>query len=190
MTPPELRGERVLLRPVRASDARDRQAHGWDAEVERGYGRSITARPMADDEAAAWLAEVTASQADGFRWVVDVDGAAVGETALLRVDLDKELNATYVVGMFGSAVLGKGIGRDVTRTVLTHGFTTLGLHRIDLRVLEFNTRAIASYRACGFVEEGRERESCRLDGRWYDDIMMSILDREFAALRSGDAPPA
>jgi RimJ/RimL family protein N-acetyltransferase len=181
MTPPVLRGERVLLRPARASDARDRRAHGWDAEVERGYGRSITSRPMTDEEAATWLAEVTDAQADGFRWIVDVDGTAVGETALLRVDLEKELNATYVVGMFGSAVLGQGIGRDVTRTVLAHGFTTLGLHRIDLRVLEFNARAIASYRACGFVEEGRERESCRLDGRWYDDVMMSILDHEFAA---------
>jgi RimJ/RimL family protein N-acetyltransferase len=32
------------------------------------------------------------------------------------------------------------------------------------------------------VEEGRERESCWVDGRWCDDIVMGRLDREFAAL--------
>jgi RimJ/RimL family protein N-acetyltransferase len=58
----------------------------------------------------------------------------------------------------------------------------MGLHRIDLRVLEFNTGAIACYRRCGFVEEGRERESCCIDGQWYDDVVMGVLDREFHAL--------
>ena len=30
-------------------------------------------------------------------------------------------------------------------------FGILGLHRIDLRVLAYNTRAISCYRRCGFV---------------------------------------
>jgi RimJ/RimL family protein N-acetyltransferase len=36
----------------------------------------------------------------------------------------------------------------------------MNLHRVDLRVLAFNDGAIASYRKCGFVQEGCERESC------------------------------
>ena len=47
-------------------------------------------------------------------------------------------------------------------------------------MLDFNDRAIAAYRACGFVEEGRERESCWVEGRWHDDVIMGVLDREFA----------
>ena len=35
----------------------------------------------------------------------------------------------------------------------------------------------------GFAEEGRLRESVLHDGRWYDEVLMSILDHEWAARR-------
>ena len=35
---------------------------------------------------------------------------------------------------------------------------TLGLHRVGLRVLAYNDRAIRCYKKCGFREEGRERQ--------------------------------
>jgi len=31
--------------------------------------------------------------------------------------------------------------------------------------------------------EGRQRESVLHDGRWYDEVLMSILDHEWAARR-------
>jgi RimJ/RimL family protein N-acetyltransferase len=55
----------------------------------------------------------------------------------------------------------------------------MNLHRVDLRVLAFNDGAIAAYRKWGFVAEGRERESCWLDGQWHDDIIMGLLAAEF-----------
>ena len=33
------------------------------------------------------------------------------------------------------------------------------------------------------VEEGRHRESVLHDGRWYDEVLMSILDHDWAARR-------
>ena len=59
---------------------------------------------------------------------------------------------------------------------LRHAFGKLGMHRVDLKVLADNARAIAAYRACGFVE-----------GSWHDDVVMGVLDREFAALDPGPA---
>jgi hypothetical protein len=35
----------------------------------------------------------------------------------------------------------------------------------------------------GFVEEGRLRDSVLHDGHWYDEVLMSILDHEWAARR-------
>ena len=57
-------------------------------------------------------------------------------------------------------------------------FDTLQLHRVDLRVLSFNVRALRCYEKCGFVREGVERESAFVDGARVDDVMMSL---EFAA---------
>jgi RimJ/RimL family protein N-acetyltransferase len=48
-------------------------------------------------------------------------------------------------------------------------------------VLAYNTRAIACYRACGFVEEGGERQAALVDGSWHDFVIMSILEADPAA---------
>ena len=49
-------------------------------------------------------------------------------------------------------------------------------------MLAFNEHAIAAYLKCGFVVEGRERESCLMDGRWHDDLIMGVLEHEYRAL--------
>ena len=59
----------------------------------------------------------------------------------------------------------------------------MGLHRVQLDVAPFNPAGIRAYEKVGFVEEGRRRASVWHDGRWYDQIMMSILENEWAAGR-------
>jgi RimJ/RimL family protein N-acetyltransferase len=61
----------------------------------------------------------------------------------------------------------------------------MNMHRVDLEVDESNGRGIACYRKVGFVEEGRLRESRFSRGRYWDTIVMSILEDEFRA-RHGD----
>jgi len=46
-------------------------------------------------------------------------------------------------------------------------------------VFEFNERAIRAYRRCGFVIEGRSRESIWRDGRWWDELAMSVLESDW-----------
>ena len=50
----------------------------------------------------------------------------------------------------------------------------LGAHRVDLHVLAYNDRAIASYRAAGFEVEGIERDAVMTDRGFYaDDVVMA-----------------
>jgi RimJ/RimL family protein N-acetyltransferase len=70
------------------------------------------------------------------------------------------------------------------RIIVGYGFREMGLHRIRLAVAPFNLAGIRAYQKAGFVEEGRRREPVLHDGRWYDEVLMSILDREWAARRS------
>ena len=51
-------------------------------------------------------------------------------------------------------------------------------------VLEYNHRAIACYKKCGFVQECVLRETAFVDGVWHDDILMSILEDEYRAISS------
>jgi RimJ/RimL family protein N-acetyltransferase len=86
--------------------------------------------------------------------------------------------ASFAIGIDEPSLLGQGLGKEATRLVLTHAFGPAALHRVDLRVLAYNTRAISCYRACGFLEEGRERQAALVDGTWHDFVIMSILESD------------
>ena len=67
--------------------------------------------------------------------------------------------------------------------MVDHALGSLGLHRVALSVFAFNERAIRAYERVGFVTEGRSHEAIWRDGRWWDEIHMSVLEPEWRARR-------
>jgi len=63
--------------------------------------------------------------------------------------------------------------------LLRHGFLTLNLNRVFLRVFETNPRAIRSYEKAGFIHEGRLRQAEFRDGQYVDILLMSVLRSEW-----------
>ena len=53
-----------------------------------------------------------------------------------------------------------------------------------MRVLDFNSRAIAAYEKVGFVIEGRERQAARVGDDWHDDIIMGLIAEDFRLSRA------
>ena len=181
-TPPDLQGVGFVLRRPRDGDVDARLRLGRHPEIYRmfGAGRSFPGL-FSYGEAAAWVARIAGHPA---AWIIDQDGLT-GEVRLDNLN-HVDRRASFAIGIFDPERLGKGLGTAVTKRVLAYAFDELALHRVSLRVLAFNERAIAAYRKSGFSIEGRERESALIDGEWHDDIMMGILAAEFDARR--DAP--
>jgi RimJ/RimL family protein N-acetyltransferase len=107
----------------------------------------------------------------------------VGTCAFSQLDGENG-SALYHITIGESDVWGRGYGTEATRLLLDHAFGTLALHRIALFVFEFNERAIRAYRRCGFVVEGRSRESIWRDGRWWDELAMSMLDSDWRQMHA------
>jgi RimJ/RimL family protein N-acetyltransferase len=104
----------------------------------------------------------------------------IGSCAFSQLDGDNG-SALYHITIGEKDAWGSGYGTEATRLMLRHAFETLRLHRVALSVFEFNERAIRSYRSCGFTVEGRSREAIWREGRWWDEITMSILEPEWRA---------
>ncbi len=167
----------LVLRPPRQSDKHDRLAVGRQPEFVRMVGGNAQdVRPLAAEQVERWYSRLLA---EPFEWVIDVGGCCVGTARLHHMDLDNH-RARYAIGIFDPGYWGKGIGTRATRLVLKHAFLSLRLHRVDLRVLDFNHRAIHCYQKCGFTTEGVERESAYIGGQWCSDVFMSILESEYA----------
>jgi len=114
-------------------------------------------------------------------------GRLIGTCAFSQMDGDNG-SALYHITIGETDAWGHGYGTEATRLMLGHAFDTLHLHRVALSVFEFNERAIRAYRRCGFRVEGRAREAIWRDSRRWDEITMSILAHEWAALRVAERP--
>jgi RimJ/RimL family protein N-acetyltransferase len=174
---PALQGKRVTLRRARDDDFHARLKLGTDAEIFRMYGGSLSdLRPMTECAAKRWVRRLLEHD---HAWIIEAD-RLIGEIRLDRLDL-RDRRAGLAVGIEDASQLGKGLGTEAIVLVLGYAFGVLKLHRISVRVVDYNVRAIRAYRKCGFIVEGREREAAFVDGTWHDDVMMAILDREYLA---------
>ncbi len=73
----------------------------------------------------------------------------------------------------------QGYGTKAMRLLIKHGFNTLNLNRIFLKVYENNPRAVRSYEKAGFFHEGCMRQAHYHKGKYIDAIMMSVLREEW-----------
>jgi RimJ/RimL family protein N-acetyltransferase len=176
---PTLTGERVLLRPVEVADVAV-----WlddDAEGDRLTGSHPTG--LTREQRENWYA-TRASHVDRLDLaVVDrATGRFTGEVVLNELDADNQ-SCNFRIYLFYPQNRDRGLGTEATRLILAHAFETVGLHRVDLEVYEFNPRARRVYEKVGFVYEGTKRQALLWDGAWIDAHVMSILAGEWAVHR-------
>lgn len=77
----------------------------------------------------------------------------------------------------------QGYGSEAINWALDWAFNYANMHRVGLSVYGWNTAALEMYLKVGFREEGRKRESLFLRGRYWDEILMSVLVQEWKVLR-------
>ena len=102
----------------------------------------------------------------------------IGNVSLEEID---RTNRSAVLGIFigDKEYLNNGYGTEAIQLILEYGFKYMNLHSINLTVMEFNKRAQKCYIKCGFKETGRKRNCKFINGKYYDNIIMDILENEF-----------
>jgi len=141
--------------------------------------------PPSEGAAKERMAKWSANEKDDLGFAIETledPPVLVGNVALWGAR-PKDRCATLGIAL-GREYIGRGYGTDAVRVIVGYGFREMGLHRIQLGVAPFNPAGIRAYEKAGFVEEGRYRESVLHDGRWYDEVLMSILDHEWEARQS------
>ena len=102
------------------------------------------------------------------------EDAPIGSVYLRDID---RLNRKAEYGIFigEEAALGKGYGTAAAKLMLRYGFEQLSMHKIFLRVLADNARAIASYEKAGFEREAYLKDEVFLDGKFCDIVFMAMI---------------
>jgi hypothetical protein len=113
---------------------------------------------------------------------VRADNRLIGSCAFSQLDADNG-STLFHITIGEHDAWGHGYGSEATRLMVDHAFDSLGLHRVALTVFAFNERAIRAYQRVGFVVEGSAREAIWRDGRWWDELHMSVLEPDWRAAR-------
>jgi len=175
-----LEGTLVRLRALEPEDL-DRE-YTWinDHEVTRFLSMRYPTSRAAEER---WLRDRPANDfANGLFLAIETkDGVHIGNVNLMEVNPeDRKAGLGIMIG--DKQYWANGYGTDAIVTLLRFGFGEMNLNRVWLDTFDFNERAQACYRKCGFVEEGRQRQHYYSMGRYWDVVKMSILRPEFEAL--------
>ncbi|HUK34752.1 MAG TPA: GNAT family protein [Vicinamibacterales bacterium] len=117
----------------------------------------------------------------GFTYVVTITStrALIGLVQVRQIDLSWE-SAEWECTLAPSW-RGTGAFLETARLVGSFGFGTVGIHRLEARVLMQNGRANGALRKLGAVQEGVLRESARRGSDYVDQVLWSILKEDWGA---------
>jgi RimJ/RimL family protein N-acetyltransferase len=170
--PDHIDGELVVLRRHTRENLRDFMRWYSDAEVARLT--RYQDGPMRPEEIERFFT-MRALGAESLAMGIHVHETErlIGSCAFSQLDADNG-SALFHITIGERDAWGHGYGSEATQLMVDHAFGGLGLHRVALSVFAFNERAIRAYLRVGFVIEGKSREAIWRDGRWWDEIAMSI----------------
>jgi diamine N-acetyltransferase len=172
-------GERVRLRHVERDDLPRFVEWLNDPEVRHGLSLYL---PLSMGEEEQWFENMMKGKPYEQPLVIEVEAepgwTMIGNSGFFGFDWRiRKAELGILIG--DKSYWNRGYGTEVMRLLLHHGFTTLNLNRIFLRVYEDNPRAIRAYEKAGFVHEGRLRQAEFHDGRYLDVLLMSVLESEW-----------
>jgi len=177
-----LRGERIVLREFRREDQDAVQRWVNNENINRYL--SFPLFPQTAEQTAEFVDRQLHQRAGPNEGVFviamkdDPELEYIGSVGLRNIDYrNRHCELGIVIGR--EDLLGKGIGREAIRLALGFAFNFLNMHKVNLRVIEYNERGRRCYLRCGFREEGRIREQRFYDGRYWDEIIMGITKDEF-----------
>lgn len=183
-----LKGERIELRPLKASD--------WDAwravrvasrewlEPWEPLGEPGTPDPVEDAEAfksrcGAWERQRHFDAAYGFGIFLRTGGTFLGEASLGSVQRGpfQSANVGYWID---EAHAGKGYMPEAVALLLRYAFEELGLHRVEAAIVPRNARSRRVTEKLGMREEGTSARFLQIRGVWEDHVRYAITAEEWA----------
>lgn len=172
-------GEKVRFRAIEREDLPTFVRWLNDPEVRQGL---IIYLPLSQVEEEQWFEGVLKRSPDERPMVIEIatgdEWVAVGNCNIF--DIDWRVRCAEVGIFIGEKrYWNQGFGTETMKLLLKHGFRTLNLNRIFLKVYENNPRALRAYEKVGFIHEGCLRQAHYYDGKYVDAHIMSVLRQEW-----------
>lgn len=171
-----LTSERILLRPLKSTDASPFFTYRSDAQTNQYQGWI----PDTIEEAEAFIGSLAHEINVPDTWfqfaiINKASNTLMGDAGIHFIDNHQvELGCTL-----DKRHQRKGYASEALRTMIHYLFKELKKHRITTSIDPANKSSIQLVERLGFRKEAHFVESLLIDGKWCDDVVYSILQREW-----------
>ncbi len=175
----EIKTARLILRELREDDFHAFYAIESHPEVMR-YERDAMTEEAAREKLRAHMAEISVEPRKKYYFAVTLppDDCLRG---IVAVRMNWETVREWEVGWtIDPALWGKGYATEAADALVKLAFTQLKAHRVVAFCHEENTASFRVMEKLGMTREGRTRETRWLHDQWNDELIYSMLDREYA----------
>lgn len=179
---PTLRGQHVVMRELRASDAPSLFALLTTEEV----SRFISPPPSTVEGFERFIAWAQRQRAAGTYacFAVTVCGFDTAIGIFQIRDIGRGFGSADWGFAIGSAFWGTGVFEDGAKLVVSFAFDTLGVRRLEARAAVLNGRGNAALQKLGAVAECVLRQSLRHRGGYVDQVLYTMLDVDWRGTRT------
>lgn len=187
--PGELRGRRVMLRPLRVDDYpawREVRVRCREWLV-RWEPRPAGAPPASEDRATfvarCAMRERERQLGTGYGFGIFVEDRFAGEVNLSSVQRGAFQNG-YVGYWIDEALAGNSFVPEACAVLFRYAFETLRLHRLQVAIVPRNQASRRVARKLNLRGEGVAVRYLEIDGRWEDHVRYAITAEEWVERRS------
>ena len=173
-------GNKVTLRSISRDDLSRLWQFNNDLDVEVAGGGDPPVPQSLERLYAEFDQDTSRGGRDGTRFAIEVAGELVGQCALFNFNAAAR-TAELGITIGNKNYWGQGYGREAVNLLVAYAFRQHNLRKIWLQVHASNERAIRSYQACGFQEEGRLRAHVWSSGAYDDLVMMAVFAKDHEA---------
>ena len=181
MIGPTLKSKRVVLRPIKASEADQFLQWLKNSEINKFLEADFSKFNLKKEK--EFINRVRKSKTDVVFSIYVDSGKLIGNTGFHGVDI-RNSKASWGIVIGDKDCWGMGYGQEVIKLILKYCFNELKLNRVDLSVYDFNKRAHNCYVKSGFIKEGVKRKAIKRGGKYFDEIIMSMLKSDYKKLNN------
>jgi RimJ/RimL family protein N-acetyltransferase len=181
---PVLRGDHVVLRELRTSDARSLHELLRAPEV----ARFIAPAPPSVAAFERFILRTGFERSGGKYACFAVTLAGNDEPiGLFQVrELEPRFRTAEWGFAIGSAFWGTGVFLESARLILAFAFNTLGVHRLEARAAVRNGRGSRALQKVGAVQEGVLRRAFQRHGEFLDQVLYAIVEDDWRASQDAE----
>lgn len=170
-------GEKVCLRAYKEEDIKKALQFINDKELMKNLTTKIPF-PMTLWEEEEFIKSQKSNQKGEYKFAIEdleakkyIGGCGINDVNwLTRV-------ATVGIMIGDKDYWGKGYGSDAMQVLIKFIFEDMNMRKIRLSAFSFNERALKCYTKCGFEIEGVLKDEIFKDGKYYDEMILSIFNK-------------